>query len=101
VLGEVEHGVHVVKPPHCATTVVGTVEVFLRLEGLIDIEEERGRLQKQQAEVQGRIQSVEETLHNASFRTNAPEQVVQQKVDRAGELRAQLAKIIQNLADLE
>jgi len=101
VLGEVEHGVHVVKPPHCATTVVGTVEVFLRLEGLIDIEEERGRLQKQQAEVQGRIQSVEETLHNASFRANAPEQVVQQKADRAGELRAQLAKIIQNLADLE
>jgi len=101
VLERVEHGVHAPKPPRCLTTVVGTIELFVQLEGLIDIEGERARLEKQRAEVQRFIQGVESALHNEAFRANAPEEVVQQRKDRAEMLRAQLTKIIQNLADLE
>ncbi|MCK4284206.1 MAG: valine--tRNA ligase [Candidatus Brocadiae bacterium] len=101
VLAGIEHGVHAAKPRHCATTVVGTIELFLQLEGLIDIEGERQRLDKQRADARRRIEAVEETLHNASFLANAPAEVVEQKKERARELRAQLSKIIQNLADLE
>ena len=100
-LDRMEHGVQAAKPLRCATCVVGTIEVFLQLEGLMDIEAERQRLQKQKAEAERRIQSVQAALHNTSFRSNAPEHVVQQKTERAEELRAQLTKIIQNLADLE
>jgi len=72
------------KPPRCLTTVVGTIELFVQLEGLIDIEGERARLEKQRAEVERFIRGVESALHNEAFRANAPEQVVQQGKDRAG-----------------
>ncbi|MHC5034039.1 MAG: valine--tRNA ligase, partial [Planctomycetota bacterium] len=101
VLEQLDHGVQAAKPPHCGTTVVGTIELFMHLEGLIDIEGERARLDKQRADVERRIEAADATLHNADFLANAPADVVQQKMDSAEELRAQLTKIIQNLADLE
>ncbi len=100
-LEELEHGVAVDKPPHCVTTVVGTLQVFMPLEGLVNVEEERERLQKQKADLQEQIKSIDATLHNTNFLTKAPEDVVQQKMDRAEELRAELKVVIQNLADLE
>lgn len=101
VLERMEHGVQAPKPPRCATTVVGTMELFLQLEGLIDIEAERQRLQKQRAEVEDHIESIEAVLTDAGFLANAPDEVVRQRRERGEELRAQLTKIIQNLADLE
>ena len=100
VLNQVEHGVNADKPTRCATTVVGTTEIFLRLEGLIDIEAERRRLDKLSDDVKKRIQSVDATLHNADFLAKAPAHVVEQKKELAEDLRAQLTKIIQNLADI-
>ena len=101
VLDELEHGVQADKPPLCVTSVVGTLQVFMPLEGLVDVEEERARLEKQKEDLQGRIKSVDATLHNTDFLTKAPEEVVQGKMDRAEELRAELKVVIQNLADLE
>jgi len=101
VLDVARHEVRAPKPPRCATTVVGTIELFLELEGLVDIEAERRRLEKLKASVQARVKAVEKTLHNPAFRARAPHHVVQQRMDTAEDLRAQLTKIIQNLADLE
>ena len=64
-------------------------------------EAERRRLEKLKASVQARVKAVEKTLHNPAFRARAPHHVVQQRMDTAEDLRAQLTKIIQNLADLE
>jgi valyl-tRNA synthetase len=100
-LDGLSHGVQATKPPRCATSVVGTIEVFLHLEGLIDLDAERARLGKQKEEAERRIEAAETALHNTAFLTNAPEDVVEQKRESAEELRAQLTKIIQNLADLE
>ena len=101
VLSGLEHGVELAKPPRCATAVVGTTEVFLRLEGLVDIEEERSRLARQRQELEKQIQAADAVLNNPGFLARAPQEVVVQKRERAAELRAQLTKIIQNLADLE
>jgi valyl-tRNA synthetase len=101
VLSGLEHGVELPKPPRCATAVVGTTEVFLKLEGLVDIEEERSRLAKQRQDLEKQIQAADGVLNNPGFLARAPQDVVTQKRERAAELRAALTKIIQNLADLE
>ncbi len=101
VLSGLEHGVEIAKPPRCATAVVGTTEVFLKLEGLVDIDEERARLSKQRQDLAKQIESADKILHNPDFLARAPQEVVVQKRERAAELRAQLTKVIQNLADLE
>jgi valyl-tRNA synthetase len=100
-LGKLEHGVSVEKPKRCATNVIGTIEIFLRLEGLIDLEQELKRLRKQREDLQGRIESVEKTLQNPGFLNNAPKDVVQQRRETAEDLKAQLATVQQNLADME
>jgi len=101
ILEDIEHGVRAAKPPRCATTVVGTIEIFMPLEGLLDIEDERRRLRKRRKGLEEQIRSVDKILHNPDFLARAPEDVVQQKMDRGQALRAQLKVIIQNLADLE
>ncbi|MGD2173954.1 MAG: valine--tRNA ligase [Candidatus Brocadiaceae bacterium] len=100
-LEELRYGLDIEKPPQCATAVVGTIEVFMPLEGLVDIDDEQRRLGKRQDELEQQIESVDRALHNADFLAKAPEDVVQQKMDRAEELRAELTVVIQNLADLE
>ncbi|MFW6189849.1 MAG: valine--tRNA ligase [Planctomycetota bacterium] len=101
VLDGLEHGVGVEKPPRCATAVVGTTEVFVRLEGLIDIEEERERLWKQKQDLAGQLEGVEGTLENPDFLQNAPDEVVEQKRGQSERLRAELQTVEQNLSDLE
>jgi len=101
VLEQVDHGVDIGKPPHAATSVVGTTEVFMPLEGLIDLAKEKSRLEKQKQDVGERIEKIEKQLRNHDFLANAPEDVVQKRMDRAQELREQLQKVIQNLAELD
>jgi len=101
VLEELHHDVDAGKPARCATTVVGTLEVFVPLEEVIDIDDERQRLAKQRDALESRIKAAHRMLHDPQFLAKAPEQVVQQKMDSAEDLRAQLRKVIQNLADLE
>ena len=100
-LDEVRHGVEIAKPPHSATSVVGTTEVFFRLEGLIDIAGEKERLAREKQDATEHIAKIEKQLHNPDFLANAPEHVVQRQKERAEELRQKLEKIIQNLAELE
>jgi valyl-tRNA synthetase len=81
--------------------VIGTIEIFLRLEGLIDLDQELERLRKQREDLQDRIQGVEKTLQNEGFLNNAPAEVVEQRRQTAEDLKAQLQTVEQNLSDLE
>ena len=99
-LESIRHGAGIAKPPHAAASVVGTTELFVELEGVLDIEEERSRLEKQKAQVSGYLQKVEQKLNNPDFLANAPEQVVSRNTEKRSDLKAQLDKIEQNLADL-
>jgi valyl-tRNA synthetase len=101
VLEQLDHGIGQGKPVHAATTVVGSTQVFVRLEGLIDLDEERARLEKQRLDVTDHLGKVEQQLQNPDFVANAPEDVVRRQMDRANELRERLEKIMQNMADLE
>ena len=101
VLEGLEHGVGLTRPPHSAALVVGTTQVFVHLQGLIDVEQERARLRKQRKDVADHIHKIESKLKDAAFVANAPEDVVRRQMDRAAELREKLEKVMQNLAELE
>jgi valyl-tRNA synthetase len=100
-LEDLHYAVGAPKPRHSAATVFGTTEVFIQLEGLIDLDEERARLQRQQRDVTDHIGKIEKKLKDPKFIANAPEDVVRRQLDRASELRERLGKIMQNLAELE
>ena len=69
------------KPEGTIALVVGSVEVYLPLAGLVDISEERARLEKDLAETQSQIDRLEKLL-SSPFAEKAPNEVVQKERDK-------------------
>ena len=90
-----------VEPPGTHSHVaLGDIDVFVDLAGLIDVEAERKRHEKQREKLLGLIAGKEKKLATANFVERAPADVVAR--ERAGleELRSQLAHADAALAGL-
>ena len=81
-----------------AVTAVG--EVYMPLEGLIDVEAERVRLSKEITSIQIEVKKCEGKLGNASFVDRAPPEVVEQEKARLEEWKAKLIQLGEMLAAL-
>jgi len=86
--------------PAAATAVVGELTLLVPLEGLVDLDAERARLDKELKRVAAEIAKCEGKLGNATFVGNAPAAVVDQERQRLADwttqhaaLQAQRAKI--------
>ena len=84
------------RPENCIALVVGPIEIYIPLAGMLDLEEERNRLQKDLAEIQVQIDRLEKLL-NSDFSNKAPAQVVEKErvklagfKDTADKLRTQM-----------
>ena len=74
------------EPPPAATGLHGDVEVLVPLAGLIDVESERARLNKEIAKLDGNLKAVTGKLANDKFVNNAPEAVVAKERDKEEQL---------------
>jgi valyl-tRNA synthetase len=88
------------KPAQAAALVVGDVEVFLPLAGLIDLQAERTRLGKELEAAQAEIGRREARLGNAGFVDKAPANVVQRERDGLAAIQATAAKLRERLEQL-
>ncbi|NNF58634.1 MAG: valine--tRNA ligase [Rhodothermaceae bacterium] len=88
------------KPKASAAAVVGQVEVFVPLAGMIDLSVERERLEKEIAQKAGFLKSVEGKLRNENFVSRAPAEVVEKERQKAEDAKAELEKLRANLSDL-
>ncbi len=75
-------GVSLVPPPASGSAVVGSLEIFVPLEGIIDLEVERARLEKEVAKFEKLVQSMNGKLSNEKFIANAPADVVEKERGR-------------------
>jgi valyl-tRNA synthetase len=66
----------VVQPELSSSAVVGDLEIYVSLAGLIDVDKEKERLEKDIASFEGRIQAISGKLNNPNFVARAPEDVV-------------------------
>ncbi|WP_058833738.1 valine--tRNA ligase [Luteimonas abyssi] len=76
-------------PPPAAAAVVGELRLFVPLEGLVDLDAERARLDKELKRVDGEIAKCNGKLGNATFVANAPAAVVEQERQRLADWNAQ------------
>ena len=88
------------KPEDHIALVVGPVEIYLPLAGLVDIKEERARLEKDLNEVQSQIDRLE-VLLASQFVEKAPKPVVQKERDKLENYQQTARKIQHQLKDLE
>ncbi|NIR44049.1 MAG: valine--tRNA ligase [Gemmatimonadetes bacterium] len=85
-----------------ATAVLASgAEIHVPLEGLIDLERERDRLEKQASELRDLVIRSEKRLANKDFVDKAPDHVVDQAREKLSGLKEQLEKIEQKRAGLE
>jgi valyl-tRNA synthetase len=75
-------------------------EIFLPLEGLIDIGAERIRLTKEVEKIQSEIAKVEQKLANPNFTQKVPAKVLDEHKQRLAEWQAKLAQVKASLAAL-
>jgi valyl-tRNA synthetase len=76
-------------------------ELFVPLEGVIDLERERTRLREELGRLEGHIGGTRKKLGNESFVARAPAEVVQKERDRLTQLEEQGSKLRAKLAELE
>jgi valyl-tRNA synthetase len=100
-VGTLNAGLDTAKPRQAATQVHGEFELYVSLEGLIDVAKEIARLQKQQAEKTKALEAARGKLNNAGFLSRAQPEVVQATKDQVTELETQLRIIETTLADLQ
>ena len=85
------------KPEKAATTFAPGVEAYMPLAGLIDIDVEIKRLQKEKANLNKELQIIEKKLSNEGFLKKAPLEVVEKEKTRKEENYAKLSLVQERL----
>jgi valyl-tRNA synthetase len=86
-------------PADAMLLMVGLLEAYLPLAGMVDAAEEKARLAAELAEVEGQMQRLEALL-GGPFATRAPEQVVDKERAKLEEYRQMREKLLGQIAAL-
>ncbi len=88
------------KPEQAVALVIDEVTAYLPLAGMVDIDRERARLNKEVAETESQIARLEKLLGNAGFVNKAPTEVVEGERAKLADYQARAAKLTERLAAL-
>jgi valyl-tRNA synthetase len=94
-------GVNLAEPKGAAVGVVGTVRVFVLMEGMIDIVAERARLDREMNKVDRDLNAVSRKLANRDFMARAAAAVIQKEERKFQELREKHQVLKAAIAKLE
>ena len=89
------------QPEQAVSAVVTGVEVYLPLAGLVDLEKEKERLEKELAELEKEKERLEKKLANTQFLAKAPEAVVAKEKEKLAAVEEKYAKVSARLAELK
>ncbi len=90
----------IAKPEGFASMVVGKMEVFVDLAGVVDLGKERESLEKEKEQVVKYKDSLEKKLSGKEFKSKAPAHVVEQEKKKLEEASEKLDKIDHQLTNL-
>ena len=99
-LSSLEVGPSITKPPSSATAVVQNLEVYLPLEGMIDIDRERERLRKELTKVEEELERVRSKLSNGDFISKAKPEVIEREKTRKDDLSKRHSRLSENIRGL-
>jgi valyl-tRNA synthetase len=88
------------EPPASATALLDNVRLLVPMKGIIDVDAERQRLEKQRDKVDAELNRARGKLGNANFVKNAPAEVVAQEKQRESEFERQIAQLSEQLERL-
>ena len=98
---EISVGEFLDKPPYSAVAVIRDMEIFLPLEGLIDVALEQERLEKREADLKIYISNIQKKLSKRDFLSRAPKKVVEREGKKLIEMNNELKMLTINLEMLQ
>ena len=95
------YGEDVEAPSDAVTSVITGAEIYLPLAGLINIEDEIARLEKEAEKLQQEVDRVEKKLSNEKFVAKAPAAVVEAERAKGADYQAQREAVLERIATLK
>nr|MBU1328224.1 valine--tRNA ligase [Candidatus Omnitrophota bacterium] len=89
-----------IRPKSCLSAVAEEFNIFIPLEGVIDVAAEKARLTKKQDLLKQQIVFTEKKLKDKNFINNAPEEVVRAEHEKAEKIREQIDRLGKTIEDL-
>ncbi|OPL13748.1 MAG: valine--tRNA ligase [delta proteobacterium ML8_D] len=89
------------RPDGAATIILEDIEIFIPLEGFVDIEEELRKLTKEENKLNNELVKTEAKLKNENFLSRAPEEIVQKELDKINKFQIKLEKIVSHKETLQ
>lgn len=102
-LGKVENlkiGMRIKKPEHAASAVIKDAEIFIPLSGLIDLEQERLRLEKELSKVTAFLDKTNKKLSNEDFLKRAPKTIIEKEKAKREDYQRMVGKLAKNLEEV-
>lgn len=90
-------GEKITRPKNSSVSVVKGNEIYIPLEGLIDIEVEQERLKKEIERIEKLLEGVNKKLTNQNFIQRAPKEVIQKEKEKQKNFSDALEKVKKNL----
>ena len=81
------------KPDDAATYIYQDIEMYVPLKGLIDVDKEREKLERERNKIEKSLKQINGKLGNEKFLANAPAAIVEKEKGKQAELEAKLAKV--------
>ena len=88
------------RPPQSAVFVMEEIEIYLRLGGILNFQEEMKRLDKAEKKVGAELEKIGKKLSNPQFMEKAPKEIVAKEEERLKALREEQEKIGQHQEQL-
>jgi len=93
-------GTDISKPKASASVVFGNSEIYIPLEGLIDLDDEKQRIEKEIKRLENSLTGIEKKLSNEKFVNNAPAEVVEKEKMKQKDWQENLRKLKEILNNL-
>ena len=100
-VNELKLALDLVKPASSIAAVVQNLEIYLPLEGLLDLEKEKQKLEKQYDKLNKELKNISAKLHNEKFLTKAPENIIAKEREKFEEIQTKLNKTESLIKDLK
>ena len=97
---ELKVDANIQKPKASASAVLRGVEIFIPLEGLIDLDVERQKIQKEITRLEGSLAGIEKKLSNEKFVANAAPEVVEKERAKQKDWKENIIKLKEILSNL-
>ncbi|MBL7092171.1 MAG: valine--tRNA ligase [Candidatus Omnitrophica bacterium] len=85
------------RPKSSAVAVLSDIEIFIPLEGIIDVGKEAGRLSQKLKDLEGILQKTEKKLKNKHFLNRAPKEIVAGEKEKKEQLKESIKRLKDNL----